>query len=231
MKPFVPVFQLEIRYNHILNFTQINRKLLAPYVKLASQIKIDNKDNLDEKIIFNFFDDDFIIIVDWDRIIFKGDGDFDLLGKANSPIEMPFLDILDKLKKLEEFGDIQNYLFIANFVSELKTSESGLNGDLSSLYLTNKTNEILDKSDDFAINLEHRTEKSEVSVTFGPYYGKDELAKRPIKPLNLTKVDHLNFEGIMMEYKTSKLVNDFNLSDFNTITAEASKTFEKLWKA
>ncbi|MEZ5008935.1 MAG: hypothetical protein R2753_12355 [Chitinophagales bacterium] len=50
MDTIIPVFQFEIRYNHILNFSQIVRKLLSPFVRLGQSIGVENENTLNERI-------------------------------------------------------------------------------------------------------------------------------------------------------------------------------------
>ena len=113
MEVIVPVFQFEIRYNHILNFSQIARNLLAPYVRLTQSIKIDNQNTLEETYFLNFEDDGYVIIVSWDRIVFKGQGSLDTYTQKNSPIDSLFFDIFKQIYELKEFGKIQRSLFLA----------------------------------------------------------------------------------------------------------------------
>ena len=126
MNSIVTVFQFEIRYSHILNFSQIGRKIIAPYVKLAQSISVENQNSLEERLVLNFEDDEYLIIVAWDRLLIKGQNSISKYTEPNSPFQMPFLDILDKLRKLSEFGSIKNILFAINYIKKLDVTKDKL---------------------------------------------------------------------------------------------------------
>ncbi len=224
------VFQFEIRYNHILNFSQIARKILSPYVRLADSIKIENQGNIEERVIFNFESDDYLIIVGWDRILIKGQGDIRKFTKDNSVFQTPYLNMLDKIRELEEFGAIQNILLASNYVKELKYSEDELVQKFMQKTLNNSTFDILDQKTDVAVTIEKKITGDETALSFGPYFGVSELKSRPITLVDPEKLEGVDFKGAMVEYKHFQTVTDVSFDDFVNMVKTANIIVEKVWK-
>jgi len=230
MSELVPVFQFEIRYDHILNFSQIARKILAPYVRLAQSIKVENQNTLEERIILNFEEENYIIIVSWDRILLKGQNSLNPHISKNSPIQMPFLAILDKLKELEEFGSIKNVLYAATYIKDFKIEKEELFSRFSEKYLNPESKIILDSPNDLAVTLEDRGAEHETTISFGPYIETSDLARRTIRPLNFETLDNSEFFGLMLEYKHGYSTSSITLDDFEKLTKTSNKVFERAWK-
>lgn len=223
----VPVFQYEIRFNHILNFSQIARNMLAPYVKLTQSIKIDKQNTLEETYFLNFEEDEYLIIISWDRIVFKGQGSLDVYLKKNSPLAILFFDIFDQINSLKEFGQIQKSLFYG--ISICKNSDDKFDvTKYSKNILSFNPQEVIADLNDVAVVLEAKTVTESKSATFGPYWGSNDILKRPIGPVNIVSLGDLDFEGIMFEYKSVKVKSEVNFNDFTRYCSEFNGTFKKI---
>ena len=229
MEVIIPVFQFEIRFNHILNFSEIARNLLAPYVRLTQSIKIDKQNTLEETYTLNFEDDEYLIIVSWDRIVFRGQGSLDTYTQKNSPIDILFFDIFNQIYELKEFGNIRRSWFFGMIISKPKTKSPVLDSFAKSTLVFNP-NEIVKDFDDIAVVIESTTESESKSATFGPYWGPDDILKRPIKPINIVSLGDLDFEGIMLDYKRILLASEINFDTFIEHCSEFNDTFKKIWK-
>lgn len=230
MDALVTAFQFEIRYNHILNFSQIARKILSPYVRLAQSITLENQNTVEERIIFNFVDDDYLIIVSWDRILIRGQDSLDAYTVKNSPLETPFFSIFERIKNLEEFGSIQNVLFVVNYIKQLDIKKEALVEKFISKTLQNGVSKIMDKNSHIAIVLETKETGEEKSITYGPYLGTAELMKRPLPPVNLDSLEDTDFIGTMIEYKHFKQTNTINFSDFVNMSKISTKIIKRAWE-
>lgn len=230
MSPIVSAFQFEVRYNHILNFSQIARKILAPYVKLSQSIKIENENSLNERLILNFEEDNYIIIVSWDRILLRGQHELSSYTSKNSPIEIPFLKILNRLKELDEFGSIKNVLFAITFIGEYKIDENKLFSRFANNFLLSNTPHILENANDLAITLEDKHPTRETAISFGPYTGSAELSRRSILPVNIASLGDTDFNGLMMEYRHGYETNEVTFDDFIKLTVDAQKVFKNASK-
>ncbi|MGE0562769.1 MAG: hypothetical protein AB7O47_13200 [Flavobacteriales bacterium] len=232
MELLVPAFQVEIRYNHILNFSQIAREILSPYVKLSQSIKIENQNTLHEKVILNFEEENYTITANWDRLIFRGQGSLEKYYANNSAIEMPFFSILEKFKELSVFGSVQNILIAVNFLTKIESNKEELLKLFKERYLTDASNKILTQDyNDIAITLEKREENNELSISFGPYFGFNDLLTRHVLPVNLESIkQEMDFMGILIEYKCFEKCNDIDFSKFKSLMNSATKTANKIWK-
>jgi hypothetical protein len=152
MSVITPVFQYEIRFNHILDFAQLGKKVLAPFVKLSKGIKVENHNMVDERITLEF-EDNYAIVVTWDRILIRAQGNIDRFHNANSPIEMPFFSIVEKLKDLEDFGSIQNALLAINYIKYLGTDSQDLTKLFMDKAVKETTTSILENTTDIAITI------------------------------------------------------------------------------
>jgi hypothetical protein len=231
MSQIVPAFQMEIRYDHILNFSQIARKILAPFVRLSQSIKIENQNTVEERIILNFEEENYLIIVSWDRIILRGQNSLSPYLSKNSPFEMPFLAILDRLKELDEFGSIKNVLYVVIYVKQIiKIKKEDLCLRFSDKFLNPETINLMDTTKDLAVTLEDRGVEHETTFSFGPYFGILDLTRRTIRPINLEALENIDFSGIMLEYKHGYSTSKVSLKDFENLTKTSNKVFDRLWK-
>jgi len=230
MDTLTTVFQYEIRYNHILNFSQIARKILSPYVRLAKSITLENQNTVEERIIFNFDDDDYLIIVNWDRILIKGQGNLSAYTVKNSPIQTPFFTILEDIRALQEFGSIQNVLFAVNYIKKLDIEDENLAKRFIAKTLQDDISKILDKNTDVAIILSSKEADDEKSISFGPYFGTKELVSRPIIPVNLKNLGDTDFTGVILEYKHLKHTSDSNFNEFVNMTKISNEITKRVWK-
>ena len=228
MSAISTVFQYEVRYNHILNFSQIARELLSPFVQLADSIKLENQNSIEERIIFSFEEEDYIIIVGWDRILLKGQGAVSRYTEANSAIETPFLAMLEKIKDLEEFGTIRNVLLAINYINELDYTESELVDKFSEMSLNGYASNVLEQTTDVAITLENKVDGDEMTVSYGPYFGKKELMTRQMLPNNMETLEGVDIIGTMFEYKHFKHASDVNFSLFKEMVRKSNETIERI---
>ncbi|WP_417364459.1 hypothetical protein [Galbibacter sp.] len=229
MDLIIPVFQFEIRFNHILDFSQIVRNTLAPYVKLTDSIKIDKQNTVEETYFLNFEEDGYMIIVSWDRAVFKGQGSLDAYFQKNSPIGTLFFDIFQQICKLKGFGEIKSSVFYGIAISKYSKDKDIL-GTFSKNILAFNLKELDNNVTDFAVVVESNTDSGSSSITFGPYLGPKDLSKRPIKPIDITALGNIDFEGVMLEYKRFKSESEVNFNTFIEYCSEFNGTFKKIWK-
>lgn len=230
MSVVIPVFQFEVRYNYILNFLNFYRKLLSPYLRLSSSIKIENQNTLDERLHLNFEDEKYIIIIGWDRIVIRGQGDLKSYLSKNSPIEMPFFDILEKMTKSDEFGGVLNVLLAINFIKKLDGNRDDLFQDFISKSLKYDASKILGDATDAAIRLETKSSSGEESINFGPYFGKVDLKNKNLYPVDVDALGDIDFSGIMMEYRCLKKASSISFKEFIAMAENGSNKFDKIWK-
>ena len=106
----------EVRYTFILNFNQVYRGLLTPFVKLCNNnIGISNENRVQEQISFNFTEEGFRIDVNFEKISLIVDGDIDKVFTDDNASVKTFFDILNKLKEQDYFGEVVIYNFYNTF--------------------------------------------------------------------------------------------------------------------
>lgn len=230
MDTIVAVFQYEIRYNHILNFSQIGRKILAPFVKLAQGVKLENQNTINERIALDFEEENYVIIVSWDRILIKGQGNLDSFTVKNSPIETPFFSIFDQISSLAEFGAVQNVLLAVNHIKKFEIEEDELLSMFMEKSMLKSTSTVLNDITDASITLESKKTGNEIFISYGPYFGKDELMRRALRPDNIEKLDSTDFLGVLLEYKQFKQAGVVNFHEFVSMTKVSNEIIDKIWK-
>ena len=122
----------EIRYSTILDFSNLSKKIVAPYTRQAA-ITIRNENSVHQTIQLDFLNDGFVCTFDYGTAILRVDTKSgNLILNENSALTA-FFDILNKIAKLEEFGNFNNYLFEAIHLSEdngiLRSKESSIFGE------------------------------------------------------------------------------------------------------
>ena len=121
-----PKLEFEIIYSPILNFSQVYKEKIGPFIRLASNININNENSLKETIRITFSEEKLDIACNLDRIIFRTQGDLERLTKSSqSPVRIVF-DILQAIKQLNGFDEIRAYVFTVNYLNPTDKSEDVL---------------------------------------------------------------------------------------------------------
>jgi hypothetical protein len=228
MPIITPHHQFEIRYTAILDFPNIIRKPISPFVKFAKKITVDNEGSHNERITLSYDDEYYQIIINWDRIILRFEGDKENLGKNNSIIEEPFFNIFKKIREQDNFGEINNTLYYSFIINPIKIEHDELLRKFKSKYLTNYQN-IVEQPTDIAVTLENKIENKQITITFGPYFGNEDLKKRNIFVKNPIVTNGENDLGICMDLKILNITKTVNFNDYKELTKIESNYLEKLW--
>lgn len=232
MDEIVPVFQLEIRYNHLLNFSEIGKELLTPFARLTSTVDIQNLNLVNERIHLTFGEDNYVIIVSGDRILLKGQHPIEYYTSKNSPVDTPFLQILEKLKEVKEFGSVLNALYAVIKVKPINKDTSEIVNDFNDKFLT-KEALIFGGITDCAISLEDiSSDKSnQTFLKYGLYNGVSDLRKQQLlQPVNFLALENVDTNGVMLEYKQYKEMKSFSKLDFINFVDKSNEVTSKLWK-
>jgi hypothetical protein len=229
MPTLVPHHQFEIRYTTILNFPNVIRTTLAPFVKLAKRINIENEGIHNERITLAFDDEYYQIIVTWDRLIIRYEGDKENLSKNNSIIEEPFFNILGKIRELDNFGEINNLLYYSFIIHPMEISKKELLQNFTTKYLNN-TNKIIDHTSDVAVILEKNSDSEQISLNFGPYFGEEDLKKRNIIVKHPLITEIAKNLGLCCEYKFFNHLKTVSFADYKEITKTENSLIQKIWE-
>lgn len=229
MSIIVPHHQFEIRYTTILDFPNVIRTPIAPFVKLAKRINIDNEGSHNERITIAFDDEYYQIIATWDRLIIRYEGDKENLPKNNSIIEEPFFNILGKIRELDNFGEINNILYYSFIIHPIEISKKELLQKFVVKYLNN-TNKIIDHPTDVAVTLDKNSDSEQISLNFGPYIGEEDLKKRNITVKNPIITEIAKNLGLCCEFKFFNHVKTVSFADYKEITKTEKGFIQKIWE-
>jgi hypothetical protein len=214
-----------------LNFPSIVRDSIAPFVKFASSIGIEDENSHNEKITLFFKEMNYSIIVSWDRLIFKSEiMDFSNLYQNNSIVEEPFFNLFDKITKMSGFGEIRNYLSFSIFVKPIDKDITEITEDFIKRYLNiSNVNGYLPCTD-LGINFERKKDGSQTFYNLGPYTGIEDFKKRNIDIKNRQLIDMLNCYGEMFEFKFFEESKTLSFKKYKEISADQMNFIEKQWK-
>ena len=229
MSTIVPHHQFEVRYTTILDFSNVIRTPIAPFVKLAKRINIENEGSHNERITLAFDDEYYQIIVTWDRLIIRYEGDKDNLSKNNSIIDEPFFNILGKIKELDNFGEINNTLYYSFIIHQIDITKEELLKKFIAKYLIN-TQKILNDPTDVAVTLENKIGGTQITLNFGPYFGEDDLKKRNITVKNPIVNELAKSLGLCCEFKFHNLLKTISFADYKEITKTEKEYIQKIWE-
>ncbi len=162
--------QFEIRYTSILDFSTRYKAIISPYLKLAS-FKIENFSLPEEYCVLVFKDDQSVIDIRWDRIIFRINTQTSLFEKRGPTAA--YFEILKKLMSLDSFGEILN-IFLALWVLNEGVSQA----EFLDKYLKRRTNVGGFQLDDVAIVEEFKGASDEhIRIEHGFFTPEKDLAK------------------------------------------------------
>lgn len=202
--------------------------MLSPYVRLASQLSIEKQNTPEERIRLDFEQEDYFILTSWDRLVFKGQGDIKRFTVNNSSIETPFLNILGKLSQLDGFGDVRNAFFGVTYLIDLGLTEDEVFETYHTKLLPDGFLQVLPEFNDFAISLEKKSDTEKHEVAFGPYLGRSELDRRIISPIDSSRLENVDFRGILLESKQYIKIEKADFRLFNKMVETASKAVKEL---
>lgn len=215
-------FQFEIRYTPILNFQSIYRELLAPYIKLSSGFRINNKNQDSEYITIVFEEEGVHIDCRWDRLILLTQGDHQSIIDPDG-LSKIYFEIFEKLKTNDSFGIINNYIAVASGVTTHKQSDIKLEQvkkNFIEYYFQNSISKRLESKNqpdpaiifDFVDN-----DGNDNNLSIGPYdYDKD-FKKRNLAPYNSEKFESLKSNyGYMVEYKITSTDSRVDLTTISS---------------
>jgi hypothetical protein len=235
MDCLVPTHQFEVRFSEIINFSSRARDVLAPFIKLASKIAIENENSVNERITLHFEQNNTTIGILWDRVILHHEPTTDSktywsLSENNSIFEEPFLNILNKLLEINNGGQIKNYLMYSVFVKPEDKDLTVIKKEISEKFFTPAVNSLLPGYDDFAFTLEKHSEDTEFFYTYGPYVGIQDLNNRNVKIKGFELIKALDCKGIMLEYKEFELIKTIDFKKVQKCYNRQKSFIESLWK-
>jgi hypothetical protein len=229
-----PVHQFEIRYSTIINFTSVVRPVIAPFVKLASRVIIDNENLITEKITLIFDDEFYHISVFSDRIIFRCERfDTSDLANNNSFIEEPFFNIYDKISQLPDFGTTNSILYFTFYVNTQtsKKIETLRKEFIESNFSSNSCVSMISGLTDIAVTLEAKEEDgSALSISTGPYLGIEDINKRNFNISDKKLLGELENLGQIIDYKHFMLTSKANFGLYKGLNRKANTIIRQRWE-
>lgn len=230
-----PLVQFEIRYNNILDFTQQNRELLAPFVKMSSQVMIQQQKLIDEKIKLSLGEiRDFTITADWDRLIFRSYNSefYKELAEQNFYVQTPFFDIFDKIKELESYGEVRSILLYIAIVKPINNELDKIIADFTNNHFGEEIKKNFEDFSDAAIVFDQDHEGKKVTISHGGYTGLNDLRNLQIEMSDVPPSILMEYENIVGELATVKIVDipkNVTFSDFKDYLKIANEKISKLW--
>jgi hypothetical protein len=224
------VHQYEIRYSNILTFSQFGKDIISPFVQLATSVEVAHENTFREKITLSF-DENYQIIISWDRIILRKEGIIDNLSRRNSVIEEPFYSILSKLKTLSGFGQIRNMLYFSYWVrpnEDLNKEE--IVDRFKTRYLSTNSIDIQPEMTDLAIHIESFGELKQTFITIGPYLGINDLVKQQIDINDEKLKKDLECIGDAIIFKYFELAKVASFSEYKDIAKLEQEYINKIWE-
>lgn len=229
MEKFTPIHQFEIRYSSILNFPKAIGEVLAPFVKLASRLNIDQENSHNEKVTLFFDEEQYIITAAWDRIIFKKENLTQDLSENNSILESPFLDIFSKLKEEKSFGEITNYLFYSFNVKVVDKQINEVKDDFINQRLHNLFISKIPNVSDVGVSLEFEEKNGRVILNSGPYLGLEDIQKRSFNLIYPIPEGLVGKTGELAEFRYHESGKKFTFAMYKEIKKIQDSYLNKLW--
>jgi hypothetical protein len=229
MNYIVPLHQFEIRYSQLINFAVSIKEVLAPFIPMSTNITVEKENSSPHTKYTLLFDSSYSILVTWDRLVLKYEGDIELLSQNSSIAESPFFAIYEKIQSLEEFGKVLNCLSFTVFINKQGKELEEIVKNFKSKYLQNSTDHILSNPTDFGVVLDKKIEEQQVSVRFGPYVGLQDLLNRAIHVQSPDMINEVVCVGEMAEIKIFEPVTSINFSKYKKIIKSSTEYIDKLW--
>ena len=166
--------QFEVRYTPILNFQEVYRRILSPYLRIA-KFNIFNQNQINEYIVLQFEEDSYHIDCRFDRMVFVSEGVREDLKKSSGPLFIYF-EILEQIKQSSSFGKINNALLAEFNLRTLELTNKELLANFSQKFLTESASfNLADFPEkDYKLSIDFKNNDNELKYEFGPFhYEKD----------------------------------------------------------
>lgn len=231
MKTYNPFYQLEVKFTPIIDFKYINRKIIKPYLRLATRIGVKNENTLNESLHIISDDEKFVIYFWWDRLFLVSQGGIEDMTVNNSIVEQFFFPLLNDITASQEFLEIQNYLLFITTISmddDKNNNEKTVSENFTNKYLSKKTKGIFENISDAAIMITEKTIDNEVDILCGPYLGGEDLGKRKSKPqFEITDFD-VEQRGQISEIKIVEFSKTFDFEKFKNLVEKYKYYYDRL---
>jgi hypothetical protein len=240
MDYFVPVHQFEIHFSALLNLPHTAQRVIAPFIPLCKDFRVENEFSANTQYTLIFAN--YQIFLRNDKLIFRYEGELDLLSEQGSIVQNPFFEIFVRLKDSELFGTVKLKLMFFIFVKPDKEWNVGDVPDekekiteakkVSEKYLNEKNIfGLVDKLTDLSVNLESTEGAETLSMTFGPYFGILDINKRNIVLVTKEMIDRSQTMGDMCELKIIDNDHDnVNFGRYKLLMSKAQEHINRLWQ-
>jgi len=226
----VPFHQFEIRFTKILNFNEVINEVIAPFVPMALDIIIEDE-SLKSLCRYNLIFEGYNILITWDRVLIKLDGELKNLSENNSIIEEPFFNLFSKIRDLKSFGNVVNCLCVAVIVNHSGKTKTEILNDFSTRFLNmNNVEKIIYKPSDVGLTLNENNDGKQITLTFGPYIGVTDLQNRKIMTQNQEILKHIDILGEMVEIKIFEILKSVSFAKYKELLKMIIEYQRLLWK-
>lgn len=218
----------EVRYTFILNFNQVYRGLLTPFVKLCNNnIGISNENRVQEQISFNFTEEGFRIDVNFEKISLIVDGDIDKVFTDDNASVKTFFDILNKLKEQDYFGEVVIYNFYNEVLSLSEKEKPDLLNSFKNKFLASNFPDILKGNDFYQLNYstEHSgiTEVVNIQTFDGKFIMQNKGSFYQVNKFEIVK--YYNKNGLHIGVQFSEKINKV---DYKLLRNLVKKSIDKI---
>ncbi len=225
----IPFHQFEIRYTKILNFQALIKEVIAPFVPMAIDVLPENESSV-HLCRYTLLFSGYSIIITWDRVLIKTEGDLNLFIENNSIVEEPFFNLFNKIKALESFGNVVNCLCATSMIRQNENSLSEIKDSFIKTYLNKSNLEKITNPTDVAIVLETDIDGKQVTMQFGPYVGIADLHKRNIMPQNQEILSNVKNVGEMADVKIFETLKFISFAKYKDLIKMTIEYQNSLWK-
>lgn len=202
---YIPRVVFELQYDFMLNFGEVYRKLLGPFVRLAKNISILDEGKLTETLRFEFAEDKLRIDVGPERMVLLTEGEIPLTTFEHSTSSGKiFFEILDKLRKVETFGNFKQYLLLMECLVEVEGDKIAVVKKLQDAYFSPGFAKLKGDSNVFSANFGFKHEDATQSLHIGYFDSSIFTNAHDLFTFNRTKIfEYLLKEsnGIYLNYR------------------------------
>jgi hypothetical protein len=213
-----------VGYIHILTFKDQIKKIIAPYFTYDLEYGIDNEGTLQENVRLVFKKEGFILQFNKEMASLVYEGPIFNVRKNNVHVEM-FLDILEKIRKMETFIKIQYQSMFIDFVGFEKPEIYNKLLESNS-YIFNPFGKIKE----FASIIEYEYEGKQYNLQFGNF-NEGDIEKRKLSPLKTTFNQELVGKmGTMAQMQVKEDTPTVSFSKFKTLISDIENSLLKYIK-
>jgi hypothetical protein len=184
--------EIQVRYDSLLEFSSVARRLMSRYTSVTQEIRIQNQNQVDERIILGAPEEGYFFDCTWERAAFVGEGERQNYRRKDGKTRF-FFSLIEDISSQDFFNRFDG-MAVATFdviplqgeKISLEDEEIGSVREITDPVVQAFSDRFLGdgllppRLKDAGIILEHREGNFQITTQFGPFLPEKDIESRDL---------------------------------------------------